>query len=106
TVSKTGLKLHPAEESSATSSSAGRGRIDAHRISISKFAETLSRLLDGPVVDQTGAQGLYDITLLWDPSDADGISEALRREAGMELQDKRLAVDTLMIDSAGKPSVD
>jgi uncharacterized protein (TIGR03435 family) len=38
-------------------------RIEAERLSISVLADTLTRLLDRPVVDQTGLKGTYKMTL-------------------------------------------
>jgi len=47
----------------------GRGRLTANRSTVSGFAETLSRQMDRPVVDETGISGLYDITLEWTPDE-------------------------------------
>ena len=38
-------------------------RIEAERLSISSLVDTLTRLLDRPVVDQTGLKGTYKMTL-------------------------------------------
>jgi uncharacterized protein (TIGR03435 family) len=41
----------------------GSGRIQANRVTMSGFSDMLSRMMDRPVVDMTGMEGDYDITL-------------------------------------------
>lgn len=38
-------------------------KLEARRLGMERFADTLSRFTDRPVVDQTGLKGAYDITL-------------------------------------------
>ena len=44
-------------------------RLEAERLSISVLVDTLTRLLDRPVVDQTGLKGAYKMTLELAPDD-------------------------------------
>jgi uncharacterized protein (TIGR03435 family) len=44
-------------------------KLEARRLGMERFADTLSRFTDHPVVDRTGLSGLYDITLNFTPED-------------------------------------
>ena len=49
------------------------GHLEARRSTMKAFADTLSNLLDRPVVDLTGIEGEYDITLEISPDDMAGM---------------------------------
>ena len=59
----------------------GRMRMVANKSNIAKFADTLGMQLDRPVVDMTGLQGSYDITLDFAPDPA--IMQARMAAAGV-----------------------
>jgi uncharacterized protein (TIGR03435 family) len=59
----------------------GRMRMIANKSTLAKFADTLSMQLDRPVVDMTGLQGSYDITLDFAPDPA--IMQARMAAMGM-----------------------
>ncbi|MBS1853799.1 MAG: TIGR03435 family protein [Acidobacteria bacterium] len=44
-------------------------KLEARRLDVQRFADTLSRFTDRPVVDMTGLTGQYDITLNFTPED-------------------------------------
>jgi uncharacterized protein (TIGR03435 family) len=47
----------------------GLGHLTAKRMTISGFAELLSRQMDRPVLDQTELKGNYDFSLEWTPDE-------------------------------------
>jgi uncharacterized protein (TIGR03435 family) len=49
------------------------GRVEARRSTMKSFADTLSNLLDRPVVDLTGIEGEYDVALEISPDDMAGM---------------------------------
>jgi uncharacterized protein (TIGR03435 family) len=78
-------------------------------------AFSLSRMMDRPVVDQTGLPGTYSFELKGDPNAgsvdraaADGASlfTALREQLGLALESRRGPVEFLIIDSAERPIED
>jgi uncharacterized protein (TIGR03435 family) len=120
-VAKSGLKIHKAEEG-ANMTRIGRGHMVLRRVSLSLLAEILSSQMDHPVLDQTDAEGLFDITLDWVPDDTqakmgmaggdrpsgmlanapDGLSifDALQEKLGLNLKTKKEAVEILVVDHA------
>jgi len=123
-VAKGGPKIHEAEEG-ANMTRIGRGHMVLHRVPLSLLAEILSSQMDHPVLDQTGVEGLFDITLDWVPDDTqakmgvaggdrpaggpgtlanapEGLSifDALREKLGLKLQTKKEAVEILAVDHA------
>jgi uncharacterized protein (TIGR03435 family) len=80
-----------------------------------EVAFSLSRMLDRPVVDQTGLPGAYRFELKWDPNSGsvdraavDGVSliTALREQLGLSLESRKGPVEFLVIDSAARPVED
>jgi len=73
--------------------------------------------MDRPVVDQTGLQGRFDITLQWKPDDAESLGanvsvgliggnfyEALKDQLGLKLIPTKAPVKVLVVDHVEKPS--
>jgi uncharacterized protein (TIGR03435 family) len=114
-VAKNGSKLEKAEPGSATTRN-GQGLIEARVITMSRFAEVLSRQMDLPVVDSTGLQGPFNLKLEWLPQNAnamkpgtddatdgrDSIFNALQQQLGLRLQSRKIPLEILIIDHAGK----
>lgn len=79
--------------------------------SIAQFAEQLSQLrgINRPVLDRTGIQGTFDITLkdaaasVLDPN-GPSLFTLIEEQLGLKLQSTKAPVDTLVIDHAEKPS--
>jgi uncharacterized protein (TIGR03435 family) len=87
------------------------GRHVMKRTSMLMFASTLSRDPDvaREVVDSTGLKGPYDLEYTWKQSqDGSGPSlfTALQEQLGLKLVASKGPVETLVIESAEKPSVD
>ena len=72
-------------------------------------AFSLSRMLDRPVVDETGLPGAYEFELTWDPNsgsvsraadDRASMFTALQEQLGLRLDSRKGPVEFLVIDSA------
>jgi uncharacterized protein (TIGR03435 family) len=92
------------------------GRMTSRKVSIQKFAGTLSEIMGRPVLDMTGLTGVFDVDLRWTPdetqfggkaktddSGAPSIFTALQ-ELGLKLDARKGAVDVVVIDHGERPS--
>lgn len=61
----------------------GSGKIRATGVTMSSFADMLSRMMDRPVVDFTGLKGSYDLTLEVAPEDLVGMKKMAERDGHM-----------------------
>jgi uncharacterized protein (TIGR03435 family) len=128
TVAKTGLKLTKAEGNNGNLpgfGGRGPGSVGVFNSTMSDFAGFLqSRILDRPVVDQTGLSDRYTFTLTWQPdvaqppptgqpaapppsADADALPDlftAFQKQLGLKLEATKAPVDVLVIDKVEKPS--
>ena len=115
-VSKSGPKLERAEDG-ASSTNSGHGSIDAHVITMRRFAEVLSRQMDFPVVDQTGLQGVFNLKLQWspegdrpvNPQQLSAVDEKPSvfiaiQQLGLRLQARKTPIEVLVIDHVEMPS--
>jgi uncharacterized protein (TIGR03435 family) len=90
----------------------GRGYVEVPAQPLRNFAYFLGRQLDRPLIDKTGLQGLYDITLRWTPEPAENtrtsdfptLFTALQEQLGLKLESGRGPVDMFVIDSVQSPS--
>lgn len=101
------------------------GTIDAQGLSMADFANTLRKIFDRPVVDQTGLSGLWTFSLKWTPDEsqfgamsmrgsqpssddsADGpppLFTALQEQLGLKLESGKANVPVLVLDRVEKPS--
>ena len=83
-----------------------------------RLATGLARLLRTPVVDMTGAKGVYSFTLEYAPestrlpnpvdapqdSSGPSIYTVLHQQLGLKLESRKAPVDMLIIDKAEKPT--
>lgn len=107
-IAKGGPKLQPSV-GSGPEVRGGRGRLVTRNVTMGMFAAQLAgRVLDRPVLDQTGIQGEFDIKLEWTPEESpDGgpsIFAALQEQLGLKLEAQKGMVEMLVIDHAEKPS--
>jgi uncharacterized protein (TIGR03435 family) len=78
---------------------------------MAEFAEQLTQLrgIDLPVIDRTGIQGVYDITLksaaraLLEP-DGPSLLTLIQEQLGLRLVSTKDPVEVFVIDHAEKPS--
>jgi len=79
-------KLQPAVVESGFSF--GHGRMTAMSITVRSLAGALERLLDKPVLDETGLEGTWEVELEWDEGEGKEASlrDAVRETLGLELK--------------------
>jgi uncharacterized protein (TIGR03435 family) len=103
-VTKSGPKL---QKSAGGESSTlwGRGRVTARAATMNHFAEVLSRMLDFPVVNQTGIDGVFDLKIEWTNADTGpSIFTAIQEQLGLRLTSRKTPVDVVVIDHVEKPT--
>lgn len=114
-VAKNGPKLEKAEGGDASTNTSGNNRdisIHARNAGMAHFAEVLARYMDLPVVDQTGLQGSYNLSLHWTrdtakPDDTGSTEEisiftAIQEQLGLRLHSQKAPVSVLVIDHIEK----
>jgi len=110
---KNGSKLTPVDPPGGMK--AGPGVIQASAVTMEQFVTYLNRIMDLPVLDQTGLAEHYTFKLTFAPdstrplstpapSDDPSIFDAIRDQLGLELKSAKRPVEVLVIDSASKPS--
>jgi uncharacterized protein (TIGR03435 family) len=115
-VGKNGPKIHPAGVGRPSWNNE-HDHLRASGITMADLSGILSRDLKLPVVNSTGLVGAYSFTLRWDPQAADDanrdewlsvlraeMSAAIARELGLTLKFRKIPVEVIVIDRAGKPS--
>ena len=116
-VAKGGTKLKPSEGGPASGRVTSRGLEIRHQ-TMQEFASALFCLTctrqaaDRLVIDNTGLNGYYDLTLNWSPSNIQSnaidagpsIFTALEEQLGLKLQPTKASVDFLVIDQAERPA--
>lgn len=112
TVAKGGAKLTKADTKSISVMS-NRGSIKASGIELSDLSKRLSKTLGRPIIDKTNMPGRFDLQLTWspdeDPSNGDNgpsIFTALQEQLGLKLVSAKAPVDTIVVDSLTRPTVD
>jgi len=108
-VRKEGLKIQPvvADDTGSRYYPNATG-IRGKAISMARLAELLAAKTDRPVLDKTGASGVFDIDLKW-AADADtepgpSVFTAVQEQLGLKLQASKASVATLVIDHIDRPS--
>jgi uncharacterized protein (TIGR03435 family) len=92
----------------------GSGRILLVGIPVTQLAPLISLVVQRPVVDRTGIEGLYDVELTFTPeapigSDlanpgAPSLFTALQEQLGLKLDAERELVDVLVIEKIERPT--
>jgi uncharacterized protein (TIGR03435 family) len=85
---------------------------------MARFAELLSAQTDRPVVDETGIQGVFNVSLEWTPDDVvarpegrptpspsgSSIYTAVQEQLGLRLEPRTAPLEQLVIKRAEKPT--
>jgi uncharacterized protein (TIGR03435 family) len=113
TVIKGGVKATPSpSDAGGSSTSGGRGSIEAKGATMARLAMRLSNLLGAPVVDMTEEKRRFDFSLHWVPDQmlaGSGAAEAptgpslytaLQEQMGLKLESRKVPVEVLVIDHA------
>jgi uncharacterized protein (TIGR03435 family) len=108
-----GASLQPTTCDTLISSRPEETRIAGRAIEMSDLAQGLTSYFDAPVLDRTGLSGQYDydLTFVRDPllaSASNGVSldTALQEQLGLRVERQRAVMDTLVIESAERPTLD
>jgi uncharacterized protein (TIGR03435 family) len=127
TVDKIGVKMAKVEGSRGNLpgfSGRGLGAVGVRNSTMEEFAGFLqSRVLERPVVDQTGLTDRYDFTLEWKPEaaqlaaagpnapalpqnieDRSDLITAMRQQLGLKVESGKAAVEVFVIDKVIKPT--
>ncbi len=119
-VGRKGIKFKAVADTGSSSKSnnthyTGRG------VSMSQFAEFLGRRMDLPVLDMTGLQGVYELTLNWVPEareSGDGkgaaadtpsgpsLLDALTEQLGLKLENRKAPLEIVVVDHADRVPVE
>jgi uncharacterized protein (TIGR03435 family) len=103
---KAGFQLRKVEGPAGSSWTMGAGKAAFHHASLPELAEALAHILGRPVVDESGIEGAYDVTLEWAP---DGSTDggpsifAALQDVGLKLEARKVQVDLIVIDKAERP---
>jgi uncharacterized protein (TIGR03435 family) len=127
-VARNGPKLPPPVDDRSVLFSrtpTGDTTLKAPNVSMKRFAEALSTTLQAAVVDQTGIEGQFDVSMQWTPDPASlprlksgepapppptdaipgpSIFTALQEKLGLKLESKKVPVEVIFIDRANRPS--
>lgn len=100
-----------------TSGNLVKMRVRRSGTTISALATSLQRIVDRPVIDQTGLAGLFDVEYSYAPPqpqppgvenpfgpEAPVLLVALEEQLGLKLDARRMTVPVLAIDSIDRPS--
>lgn len=120
-----GIKMVKNTSNGVRASAQGLGRTIFSGVTMADFAGQLQlRVLDHPVIDQSGLTDRYDFTLNWAPDEfqfpaatpaqraaaaasADGLPNlftAFQEQLGMRLEAAKAPVNVLVVDTVSKPS--
>jgi uncharacterized protein (TIGR03435 family) len=109
-VGKDGPKLKAAVDGKYSAKNAG-GHLELHHANVAGFATYLVNVADRPVVDMTGLDGYFDISLDWRPETPQpgndprpSIYTAVQEQLGLKLEPRKAPVEFIVIDHIERPS--
>jgi uncharacterized protein (TIGR03435 family) len=104
-VAKSGLKISEVAQGSSDSSS-HNNQYAGTSVTMSRFAQFLSRRADLPVVDMTGLKGFYTFTLDWTPEPEnpswEALREAMEAKLGLRCENRKAPLEIVVVDHANK----
>jgi uncharacterized protein (TIGR03435 family) len=92
-----------------TTAAAGKIEITASHDTLLKLADQLSNSAGRPVLNKTGLDGMFAFRLQLNPStttesDLPALPTALQDQLGLRLEPQNAPVETIVIDSAERPT--
>jgi uncharacterized protein (TIGR03435 family) len=91
--------------------SRGRIQIEGGENTMTVLAECLAEALDRVVIDKSGIQGRYSVSLKWTPDEAaatdpsePSIFTAIQEQLGLKLDSQRAPVEVMVIDRIDMPT--
>ena len=123
-VEKASTGIHPAKDPDKDSRSSTNGTLTDEGVTMTDLAQQMTQILNREVgrvvIDKTGLQGKYDLTLTWSPDNhsanfsnasADNsaplgpsIFTAVKEQLGLKLESTKAPVEVLVIDHVEAPS--
>jgi bla regulator protein BlaR1 len=113
-VGKNGPKLTKAGTGVQRGVDPNKARMSFPNMSMQQFADALSSLLDRPMLNRTGIDGKFDITVDFDRdpegtartlvSDSVALFAAFQEQLGLKVESNKAPVEVLVIDRADRPS--
>lgn len=109
-IAKGGLKLEKASSGDPGGTSWGGKKIEAHGRPVKDIADLIASRLGRPVVDHTGAEGLFNLQMHFAPDNAPPDSTepsfftALQEQCGLKLDSTTVPGDAYVIERAEHPS--
>jgi uncharacterized protein (TIGR03435 family) len=104
-VAKDGPKMKRSD-ASQFSMKPGRGHLEFHRIDMTLLVRNLREPADRPIIDKTGLDGYFDVTLDWssDAGKGPSIFTAVQEQLGLRLDARKMPVEYFVIDHIDRPS--
>jgi uncharacterized protein (TIGR03435 family) len=116
TLAKQGPKLQSVDQGGASGVTSTRGSLILQRASMQEIVDSLSRIVDRPVIDKTGLAGGFNGGLHWTPVDQDADSAAagsapdngpslftaIQEQFGLKLVPQKALIRMLVIDRVEK----
>jgi len=121
-VAKGGPKFKAREQDGQTNVQITGNSIRVEQGGLARMTQLLSAALGRPVVDRTGLNGLYDLSLQWDDApipdggvlgadvhaasgtDRGSIFSAIQEQLGLRLEPQKCPVEVIVIDRIERPS--
>lgn len=75
-----------------------KGELDAFHTSMPELTMLLERVLQRPVVDETGLAGQYDLKLVWESKGPKELLRLLHDQLGLEVQEREEALEWLVAE--------
>jgi uncharacterized protein (TIGR03435 family) len=71
-------------------------------VMLTRFLSVAGR--QGPVIDNTGLDGICDFTLSWDEDAGPTLATALREQFGLRMTPQKVQISNFVIEAAQRPS--